>query len=74
LTNEKDSPLKVIDFGLSSTFGNDYFDLKLKEIKEDEELYRDDEDFDGKRLIRMHSKVGTPYYVAPEVIHGEYNE
>ena len=44
--NEKDNPIKVIDFGLSQIF----IDRKLK------------------------TKVGTAYYVAPEILKGEYNE
>ena len=44
--NEKDNPIKVIDFGLSQIFT----DRKLK------------------------TKVGTAYYVAPEILIGDYNE
>ena len=44
--NEKDNPIKVIDFGLSQIFT----DRKLK------------------------TKVGTAYYVAPEILMGDYNE
>ena len=44
--NEKDNPIKVIDFGLSQIFIN----RKLK------------------------TKVGTAYYVAPEILKGDYTE
>ena len=44
--NEKDNPIKVIDFGLSQIF----IDRKLK------------------------TKVGTAYYVAPEILKGDYTE
>ena len=44
---EKDNPLKVIDFGLSQT-------LNTKKI--------------------LSSKVGTAYYVSPEILAGKYNE
>ena len=44
--NEKDNPIKVIDFGLSQIFIN----RKLK------------------------TKVGTAYYVAPEILEGNYTE
>ena len=44
--NEKNNPIKVIDFGLSQIF----LDRKLK------------------------TKVGTAYYVAPEILEGDYNE
>lgn len=48
LGKESDSPMKVIDFGLSRIFG-----------KEDH---------------RMSTKVGTAYYVSPEVLAGNYDE
>ena len=44
--NEKDNPIKVIDFGLSQIF----IDRKLK------------------------TKVGTAYYVSPEILKGDYTE
>eukprot|EP00929_Paragymnodinium_shiwhaense_P111430 TRINITY_DN7946_c0_g1_i1.p1 TRINITY_DN7946_c0_g1~~TRINITY_DN7946_c0_g1_i1.p1 ORF type:complete len:549 (+),score=160.44 TRINITY_DN7946_c0_g1_i1:99-1745(+) len=47
LSSAKDSPLKIIDFGLAKHFEAD----KL-----------------------MLTKVGTPYYVAPQVLHGGYDE
>jgi calcium-dependent protein kinase len=48
LGKENDSPLKVIDFGLSRIFGKDDH--------------------------RMSTKVGTAYYVSPEVLAGNYDE
>lgn len=45
-TEAEDSPIKIIDFGLSR---------------------HDDQDFGI-----MKTKVGTPYYVAPEVLNREY--
>jgi len=48
LTGSEDSPIKIIDFGLS------------RHKDEDEEV--------------MKTKVGTPYYVAPEVLRREYTE
>ena len=45
--NEKNNPIKVIDFGLSQT-------LNIKKI--------------------LSSKVGTAYYVSPEILAGKYNE
>ena len=44
--DEKDNPIKLIDFGLSQIFTN-------KNLK---------------------SKVGTAYYVAPEILKGDYTE
>ena len=51
LANEKDvmqSPLKIIDFGLSKIM-------------------------DGGRLQRMKTRAGTPYYISPEVLAGNYD-
>jgi len=49
LSNDKpDSPLKVIDFGLSKVYSN------------------------GNN--HMNTKVGTAYYVSPEVLEGNYDE
>ena len=45
--NEKNNPLKIIDFGLSQT-------LDIKKI--------------------LSSKVGTAYYVSPEILAGKYTE
>lgn len=47
LTKHDDSPLKLIDFGLSKNF---------------------------ESAENMHTKAGTPYYISPEVLKGEYNE
>ena len=44
--DEKDNPIKVIDFGLSQIF----------------------------RERKLKTKVGTAYYVAPEVLQGEYTQ
>jgi len=48
LNNSPDSPLKVIDFGLSKIYTSDNH--------------------------RMSTKVGTAYYVSPEVLEGNYDE
>ena len=47
LNKNKDSPIKVIDFGMSKRF--------------DHEKY-------------MNEKVGTAYYISPEVLKGKYDE
>jgi calcium-dependent protein kinase len=52
LNKSDDSPIKVIDFGLSKIFG-DYF---------------------NKNNNKMNTKVGTAYYVSPEVLEGIYDE
>ncbi len=46
-TQDLDSDIKLIDFGLSTKFKNNE---------------------------KLHSVLGTPYYVAPEVLRKEYNE
>lgn len=47
VSNEKDSDVKLIDFGLSRKYS---------------------------KTEKMHTILGTPYYVAPEVLKGEYDE
>lgn len=54
LNDTFDSPLKIIDFGLSKIFGEPVTINKGK--------------------ITMSTRVGTPYYIAPEVLEGEYDE
>lgn len=51
-SNERNSSIKVIDFGLSKPY--------MQNIK-------------GK-VNKMKTRVGTAYYVSPEVLKGEYNE
>ena len=55
LTKDEDSPIKVIDFGLSKIFGDN--NIKKKQIKKN-----------------MQTRVGTAYYVSPEVLKGDYDE
>ena len=47
LNKNKDSPIKVIDFGMSKRFDNEKY---------------------------MIEKVGTAYYISPEVLKGKYDE
>ena len=59
LTNQENSPIKVIDFGLSA-----YKKKKLVQI------------VTGKNFgtINMELSVGSPHYVSPEVLKGNYNQ
>lgn len=53
-----DSTLKVIDFGLSKIYDDPSRDLLSLELG----------------IIKMKTTAGTPYYISPEVIAGNYNE
>ena len=53
INEDKNSPIKVIDFGFSKEFKNKNSNSKQK---------------------NMSSKVGTVYYMSPEVLQGNYNE
>ena len=61
-TESEDSPIKIIDFGLSVLLGK-------KDLKENEVT-----DLKKYGFKRMTTKVGTIYYMSPEVIKGNYDE
>ena len=56
-----DSPIKIIDFGFSVLLG-----------KKDKD--QDSNDLKKFGFKRMKSKVGTLYYISPEIIKGNYDE
>ena len=62
-TESEDSPIKIIDFGLSVLLGK-------KETKNENETV----DLKKYGFKRMTTKVGTIYYMSPEVIKGNYDE
>ena len=64
------SPIKIIDFGFSVFM--DKNNEKSKEDKKD----KDNENTDPKKFgfRRLKSKVGTLYYISPEIIKGNYDE
>lgn len=57
LNKEKDSPIKVIDFGISKIFGE--IRPLMKNAKQEKNT--------------MSARVGTAYYISPEVLQGNYD-
>ena len=58
LTKDENSPIKVIDFGLSKIFG------EIAPIQHNKK----------QKKKAMETRVGTAYYVSPEVLNGKYDE
>ena len=68
VSEDPDSPIKVIDFGFSVLFD------KKQNSKNDDKKNSDGNDIKKFGLRRMKSKVGTLYYISPEIIKGNYDE
>ena len=64
VSEEPDSPIKVIDFGFS-VLSENFSNSKVDEKDPDPKKYG---------FKRMKSKVGTLYYISPEIIKGNYDE
>jgi len=62
-SEDPDSPIKIIDFGFSVLFG-----------KNDINKVNDNNDLKKYGFKRMKTKVGTLYYISPEIIKGNYDE
>ena len=64
-----DSPVKIIDFGFSVLLGKN-------NINKDKDKNNNDNGNNLKKsgFRRMKSKVGTLYYISPEIIKGNYDE
>ena len=65
-TEDPNSPIKIIDFGFSVLIG------KNNEVNKEKESENQDPKKGG--LKRLKSKVGTLYYISPEIIKGNYDE
>ena len=62
-----DSPIKIIDLGFSVLLG------KKQNLKNEE---KNTDGNNQKKFVykRLKSKVGTLYYISPEIIKGNYDE
>ena len=62
-----DSPVKIIDFGFSVLLGKN-------NINKDKNNNDNGNNLKKSGFRRMKSKVGTLYYISPEIIKGNYDE
>ena len=71
VSEEPDSPIKIIDFGFSVLLGK-----KPSINKEEKEKKSNSDGSDLKKFgfKKLKSKVGTLYYISPEIIKGNYDE
>eukprot|EP01017_Pseudomicrothorax_dubius_P031206 TRINITY_DN395_c0_g1_i1.p1 TRINITY_DN395_c0_g1~~TRINITY_DN395_c0_g1_i1.p1 ORF type:complete len:456 (-),score=148.35 TRINITY_DN395_c0_g1_i1:194-1561(-) len=70
LSKDDESPIKLIDFGLSKFFG----DPTAPNVEEAKTTGPAGGVQRRARKSQMQTKAGTPYYIAPEVLTGNYDE
>lgn len=64
INSNQDSQIKIIDFGFSKIFWkNDTIDETVASITKDR-----------IQKINMKSKIGSAFYIAPEILEGQYDE
>ena len=76
-SEDPDSPIKIIDFGFSVLLGKKPRLGKKPTIKNEEKEKKNSEGNNDPKKFgfkRLKSKVGTLYYISPEIIKGNYDE
>ncbi len=72
ISKEDPFTLKMIDFGLSRTFQSESFYTQAT-LNENQNIQTGPTKV-RKSWAQLKTKAGTPYYIAPEVLNGDYDE